>query len=66
MSCPDVIVEGMFPRELFPTNVADTTPIQVYLRDMESDTLLVRQLATSHPSTMKRSSIIPTDSVPLP
>ena len=69
MSCPDVTVEGIFPKELFPTNGADMshkTPMQVHLRDMLIDTLLAHQRTTSLPFTMNRISTHPTDSVILP
>ena len=66
VSCSDVIVKGIFPNELFPTNVAEMSRMQVHLRDMAIDALLVHLRTTSHPLTIKRSSIIPTDSVILP
>ena len=59
-------VEGIFPSELRPTNVAGMSCMQVHLRDMESDTLLVHQRTTSHPLTTNSKFIIPTDSVPVP
>ena len=66
MSCPEVIVQGILPTELFPADVAEMPCMQVHLRDMAIDALLVHQRTTSHPLTIKWSSIIPTDSVMLP
>ena len=66
MSYPDVSVEGMFPSELLPTNVAGMSHMQVHLRDMLIDTLPVHQRTTSHPLTINRSSTLPADSVILP
>ena len=66
VSCSDVIVKGIFPNEFFTTNVAEMSRMQVHLRDMAIDALLVHLRTTSHPLTIKRSSIIPTDSVMLP
>ena len=66
MSCPEVIVQGILPTELFPADGAEMPRMQVHLRDMAIDALLVHQRTTSHPLTIKWSSIIPTDSVMLP
>ena len=58
-----VNIQGIFLREFLPTNVADKQCVQVHLHHMTNDVLLMHQLATSHPLTIKQSSIIPTDSV---
>ena len=63
MYFPDVNVQVIFLREFLLANVADKRRVHVLLHHMTNDVLFVHQLATSHPLTIKQSSIILTDSV---
>jgi len=61
-----VSVEAVFPAEIFATNGADVPRLQVHLRDMAIDALLVHERTTSHPLAIKWGSVVTRDSVVIP
>jgi len=61
-----VRVEGGIPAEIFATNGAGVPRLQVHLRDMAINALLVHERTTSHPLAIKWGSVITRDSVVIP
>ena len=56
----------MSTAEIFATNGAGMPRLQVHLRDMAINALLVHERTTSHPLAVKRGSVITRDSVAIP
>ena len=56
----------MFPTEIAATNVAGMPRLQMRLRDMAINALLVHERTTSHPLTIKLGSAVTGDSVVIP